>query len=81
MHSDGLLLNATHIQCTLNLDLTRLGEIALNVHIGHENNPKTASQSYIALEITDRCPIGYYCEDYEMHECPIGYYCPGGAYL
>ena len=63
MHSDGRLLNSTHIECILNFDLTRLGEIALIVSIGHENNPKTASQSVIALKITDRCPNGYYCED------------------
>lgn len=43
MHSDGRLLNSTHIECVLNFDLTRLGEIALIVSIGHENNPKTAS--------------------------------------
>lgn len=81
MHSDGTLLNSTHIMCVLNYDLTRLGELSLLVHVGHENNPKTASQSFAALRITDRCPDGYYCEDYELHECPVGHYCYGGGYL
>lgn len=81
MHSDGTLLNSTHIMCVLNYDLTRLGELSLLVHVGHENNPKTASQSFAALRITDRCPDGYYCEDYELHECPVGHYCFGGGYL
>ena len=64
LQSNGVLLNSTHIQCTLNFDLTRLGELSLLVSIGYEDDPKTASESVMPLLITDRCPNGYYCTDY-----------------
>ena len=49
--SQGTLLNATHIICDVNADLTRIGETVLHVSIGtanheldiNENNRKTAS--------------------------------------
>lgn len=73
--------------CVLNYDLTRLGETSLLVSIGwpdqtnEPNDVKTASLSVAALRITDRCPNGYLCENYELHECPIGHYCHGDGYL
>ena len=81
MISNGVVLNSTHLECRLNHDLTRLGEISLLVSIGFNNDPKTASPSDITLEITDRCPNGYYCRDFELHECPVGHYCHGLGYL
>ena len=69
-------------------DLTRLGETTIHVNIGienalhdkDENRRKTVSQSTIELKITDKCPNGYFCNDYAIQECPLGFYCKGGAY-
>ncbi len=39
------------------------------------------SESSIALKLTDECPNGYECHNYDITPCPQGYYCPGGGYL
>ena len=76
-------IDENHITCQVPPDLTDIGSnnvTKLMIRVGFEHNIKTMSESSIRLEITDKCPGGYFCEDLFMQICPEGHYCPGGSY-
>lgn len=77
----GLLVDPTHLECLLPPNYTDIGHANLDVRIGFESRLETMSHSSISLLITDRCPNGYWCENYDIKDCPPGFYCPGGGFF
>jgi hypothetical protein len=65
----GDLVDPTHLSCLLPSDFTDIGEAVLNVRIGFETRVETMSMSSMALRITDQCPFGYFCNNYDIQDC------------